>query len=143
MSASTRTAPAPSAAAPPDLNSAQAATQALAVFFRIAARWGLNAAEKQVLLGASRTVFYRWQAGQVTSGLDAATAERLSYLFRIYAALQVLLPVPERADAWLRLPNTSPLFGGSTALARLLAGRVGDLKDVADFLDAQRGGDFA
>ncbi len=127
----------------PDLASAEAATQALAVFFRIAAAWGLSAPEKQTLLGASRTVFYRWQAGQVSAALDAATAERLSYLFRIYAALQVLLPVPERADAWLRQPNTSPLFGGGSALARLLGGRVGDLKEVADFLDAQRGGDFA
>lgn len=133
----------PPAVATPDLASPQAAAQGLAVFFRIAARWGLNAAEKQALLGVSRTVFYRWQAGQVQAGLDAATAERLSYLLRIYAALQVLLPVPERADSWLRLPNTSPLFGGGTALARLLGGRVGDLKDVADFLDARRGGDFA
>jgi hypothetical protein len=131
------------ASAPVDLGSPQTAAQALAVFFRLAKRWGLSAAEKQTLLGVSRTAFFRWQAGQVTAGLDAATAERLSYLFRIYAALQVLLPVPERADAWLRLPNSSPLFGGDTALARLLGGRLGDLKEVADFLDAQRGGDFA
>ena len=126
-----------------DLQSSQTAAKALAVFFRIADRWGLGAAEKQALLGVSRTVFYRWQAGNVTAPLDAATAERLSYVFRIYAALQVLLPVPERADAWLKLPNASPLFGGGTALSRMLGGRVGDLKDVADFLDAQRGGDFA
>lgn len=125
-----------------DLASPETATKALAVFFRMAERWGLGAAEKQALLGVSRSVFYRWQAGQVASGLDPTTAERLSYLFRIYAALQVLLPVRERADAWLRLPNSAPLFGGGTALDRLLAGRVGDLKDVADFLDAQRGGDF-
>jgi hypothetical protein len=127
----------------PDPHSADTAAKALAVFFRIAERWGLNAAEKQALLGASRTVFYRWQAGQVNTGLDAATAERLSYLFRIHAALQVLLPVPERADAWVRTANSAPLFGGGTALAHMLAGRIGDLKDVADFLDARRGGDFA
>ena len=126
-----------------DLQSSQTAAKALAVFFRIADRWGLGAVEKQTLLGVSRTVFYRWQAGNVTAPLDAATAERLSYVFRIYAALQVLLPVRERADAWLRLPNASPLFGGGTALSRMLGGRVGDLKDVADFLDARRGGDFA
>ncbi|MBL8328225.1 MAG: DUF2384 domain-containing protein [Rubrivivax sp.] len=126
-----------------DLRSPQTAAQALAVFFRIADRWGLSATERQALLGVSRTVFYRWQAGQINAALDAATAERLSYLFRIYGALQVLLPIDERADAWIRQPNSSPLFGGSTALARMLAGRIGDLKDVADFLDAQRGGDFA
>jgi hypothetical protein len=126
-----------------DLQSPKTAAAALAVYFRIVERWGLNPLEKQTLLGASRTVFYRWQAGKVTAALDAATAERLSYVFRIYAALQVLLPVRERADSWLKLPNTSALFGGSTALAHMLGGKVGDLKDVADYLDAQRGGDFA
>jgi hypothetical protein len=126
-----------------DLRSAQTAAQALAVFFRMSDRWGLATAEKQALLGVSRSVFFRWQAGEVRSALDSATAERLSYLFRIYAALQVLLPVPERAHAWLQLPNAAPLFGGGTALQHLLGGRVGDLKDVADYLDARRGGDFA
>lgn len=126
-----------------DLQSAATANKALAVFFRIAEHWGLSPGERQVLLGCSRSALYRWQAGQASAGLDAATAERLSYLFRIYGALHELLPVPERADAWLRQPNSAPLFGGGTALQRLLAGQVGDLKDVADFLDAQRGGDFA
>ncbi len=131
------------AAAPADLRSPATAAKALAVFFRIAERWGLGAAQRQALLGVSRSVFYRWQSGAVSAALDAATAERLSYVFRIHAALQVLLPVRERADAWLRLPNSAPLFGGGTALDRMLGGRIGDLKEVADFLDAQRGGDFA
>ena len=126
-----------------DLSSPQTAAQALAVFFRIAERWGLGPVERQTLLGVSRTVYYRWQAGHVQAALDATTAERLSYIFRIFGALQVLLPIAERADAWIRQTNSAPLFGGGTALARMLGGRVGDLKDVADFLDAQRGGDFA
>jgi Protein of unknown function (DUF2384) len=127
----------------PDVATANTAAKALAVFFRIADRWRLTGPQKQAVLGASRTVFFRWQAGKVSSGLDAATAERLSYVFRIYAALQILLPIRERADGWLQLPNTSPLFGGTSALSRMLGGKVGDLKDVADYLDAQRGGDFA
>jgi hypothetical protein len=131
------------AAGQADLRTSDTSAKALAVFFRIADLWGLNPSEKQTLLGASRSVFYRWQAGKVTTPLDPATLERLSYVFRIHAALKVLLPIPERAYAWPRQPNTSPLFGGSTALAHMLGGRVGDLKDVADFLDAQRGGDFA
>lgn len=128
---------------PADLRTVETAAAALAVFFRMANRWGLDASQKQTLLGTSRTVYYRWQAAEVHAPLDAATAERLSYVFRIYAALQVLLPVRERADAWLQAPNNAALFGGGTALARMLGGQVGDLKEVADFLDAQRGGDFA
>ena len=38
--------------------------------------------------------------------------------------------------------NTAPLFGGANALTRILAGEVGDPKDVADNLDAQRSGEF-
>jgi Protein of unknown function (DUF2384) len=66
--------------------------------------------------------------------------ERLSYLFGIYAALQILLPVPERANAWIRKPNTAPFLGGQSALDRMLGGQVGDLFAVRQYLDAERGG---
>jgi len=126
-----------------DVHAPDTAARVLAVFFRIAERWGLTAAEQQRLLGVGKTTLFAWRAGRIRSGLDAAVLERLSYLFRIHAALQILLPVPERADAWLRLPNAAPLFGGGSALQRLLGGQVGDLMRVADYLDAARGGDFA
>ena len=66
--------------------------------------------------------------------------ERLSYLFGIYAALQILLPVGERADEWVRKPNAAPVFGGRSALERMLGGQVADLYVVRHYLDAQRGG---
>ena len=72
--------------------------------------------------------------------LDRHVLERLSYLFGIYAALQILLPVRERANEWLRKPNAAPLFGGASALSRLLGGQVADLYVVRQYLDAQRGG---
>jgi hypothetical protein len=121
----------------------ETAARVLAVFFRIAERWGLTAVEQQRLLGVGKTTLFAWKAGRIRAGLDPAVLERLSYLFRIHAALQILLPVPERADAWLRQPNRAPLFGGATALDRMLGGQVGDLMRVADYLDAARGGDFA
>jgi hypothetical protein len=127
---------------PVSVDSLETAKQVLAVFFRLADRWGLSSAEQQRLLGVGKTTLFAWKAGRVRAGLDAAVLERLSYLFRIHAALQILLPVPERAVAWLRQPNTAPLFGGGTALQRMLGGQVGDLMRVADHLDAARGGDF-
>ena len=51
-----------------------------------------------------------------------------------------LFPVGERADAWIRKPNAAPLFGGESALARMLGGRVADLFQVRQYLDAVRGG---
>ncbi|MBT9458671.1 MAG: DUF2384 domain-containing protein [Burkholderiaceae bacterium] len=124
----------------PDIYSAPAAQAALRTFFKIAKAWGLSNEEQQCLLGCGRTTFYDWKAGRIRTGLDAATLERLSHLFGIYSGLQILLPIPERADAWVRKPNTAPLFGGRPALERMLAGQVSDLFVVRQYLDAQRGG---
>ena len=132
-----------SATAPLDLSARDTAEQVLAVFFRIATEWGLSPQEEQTLLGVGKTTLFAWRSGRVRSGLEPVVLERLSYLLRIYAALEILLPGPGRPKAWLRQPNTAPLFGGASALARLLGGQVGDLLVVAQYLDAQRGGDFA
>lgn len=131
--------PAPQSAAP-DLSSAQAAAAALRTFFNIAAAWDLSNDEQQRLLGCGRSSFFDWKAGRVRRGLDAHTLERLSHLFSIYASLQILLPIPERANAWIRRANSAPLFGGGTALQRMLGGQVADLFVVRQYLDAQRGG---
>lgn len=124
----------------PTLDSPEAASAALRTFFNISKAWVLTAAEEQRLLGVQRSTIYAWRAGDFPVRLDADTLERLSYIFGIYSALQVLFPVPERADAWIRKPNSAPLFGGDSALARMLGGQVGDLFEVRRYLDAVRGG---
>jgi hypothetical protein len=63
----------------------------------------------------------------------------LSYLLGIYKALQLLFKEPAAADAWLRRPNDAPLFGGRSALDRMLSGQVSDLFLVRQYLDAERG----
>lgn len=122
-----------------DLGSPSAAAAALRTFWRLAEAWSLSAPEQMTLLGVGRTTLYQWKQGKFAA-LDRHVLERLSYLFGIYAALQILLPVPERAAHWLRRPNTAPLFGGKSALDRMLGGQVGDLFVVRQYLDAQRGG---
>lgn len=125
--------------AAPDLGSAAAAAAALRTFFRLAERWQLTAPEQCALLGVARATLYQWKQGKAAA-LDRHHLERLSHLFGIYAALQILLPVQERADAWLRAANTAPLFAGGSALERMLGGQVADLFVVRQYLDAQRGG---
>jgi hypothetical protein len=122
-----------------DLHSAEAAAAALRTFWRLAEAWQLSVQEQATLLGVGRTTLYQWKRG-VLGPLDRHVLERLSYLFGIYAALQILLPVRERADEWLRKPNAAPLFGGRPALERMLGGQVADLFVVRQYLDAQRGG---
>jgi len=124
---------------PVALNTYQAAEAALRTFWRLAEAWKLNTAEQMTLLGVARTTLYQWKQGKV-GPLDKHVLERLSYLFGIYSALQILLPVPERANEWLRKPNTAPFLGGRSALDRMLGGQVADLFVVRQYLDAERGG---
>lgn len=126
--------------AKPDVDARKVSSPALRTFFRIAEAWKLSNKEQMALLGSPpRSTFFRWkQAEDVV--LPADTLERISYVFGIYSALQVLLPKAEAADAWVRRPNTAPIFGGRSALERMLSGQVGDLYLVRQYLDAQRGG---
>jgi hypothetical protein len=129
----------PTAALPsPEL--AAMAPGALRTFFRIADAWALSAAEARALLGAPpASTFFKWKAGQVGQvGRDVL--ERVSYVLGIYKALQLLLPAPAAADAWVRQPNAAPPFHGQTALERMLSGNVVDLFVVRQYLDAERGG---
>lgn len=113
---------------------------ALRTFFRIADAWQLSGDEARTLLGSPpRSTFYAWKkAGQ--GQLDRDTLERVSYVLGIYKALQILLPDPVAADAWVRKPNTAPLFAGQPALQRMLSGNVADLYVVRQYLDGWRGG---
>lgn len=122
-----------------NLASAEAAAAALRTFWRLAEAWKLTPAEQATLLGVGRSALYQWKQGKA-GPLDRHVLERLSYLFGIYAALQLLLPEPQRADEWVRRPNSAPIFGGRSALARMLGGQVADLYVVRQYLDAQRGG---
>jgi len=122
-----------------DLGTPAAAQAALRTFWRLAEAWKLDVHEQTTLLGVGRTTLYQWKAGKVVA-LDRHVLERLSYLFGIYAALQILVPAKERADGWVREPNTAPLFGGRSALDRMMGGQVADLYVVRHYLDAQRGG---
>ena len=122
------------------LSAKKVSAPTLRTFFRIARVWDIGVKEQMTLLGnPPRSTFYHWKQGKNVT-LPRDTLERISYVFGIYSALQVLLPRPDAADTWIRKPNTAPLFGGRSALERMLSGQVGDLYLVRQYLDAQRGG---
>jgi hypothetical protein len=127
--------------APPKPSSRELSAAGLRAFFNIARDWGLSTDEQMVLLGApGRSTFFKWKAASETADLKRDTLERLSYLLGIYKALQILLPAAAAADAWVKKPNSAPLFGGRSALDRMLGGNVADLVAVRQYLDARRGG---
>lgn len=109
-------------------------------FLRISALWGLDTAEQMAILGLrSRSTFFKWKRDQ-KARLDRDQLERISHLLGIYKALQILLPDPAAADAWVKRPNQAPLFQGRPALEVMTRGGILDLFAVRRYLDAQRGG---
>lgn len=113
---------------------------ALRAFFRISEQWQLSAAEQMTLLGlTARSTFFSWKRNPEVE-LPKDTLERISYILGIFRALEILLPKPDAADAWIKRPNAAPTFGGLSALQRMLSGQVADLYVVRRYLDAQRGG---
>ena len=113
---------------------------ALRTFFRIAEFWNLSVEEQMTLLGlTARSTFFNWKKDRNTV-LPKDILERISYILGVYKALHLLLPDEKAADEWVRRPNTAPLFGGRSALDRMLSGQVADLFVVRQYLDAQRSG---
>ncbi|WP_409518781.1 antitoxin Xre/MbcA/ParS toxin-binding domain-containing protein [Paraburkholderia sp. LEh10] len=113
----------------------------LRAFFKIASAWDLSTEEQIILLGSpGRSTLFNWKQKPQTARLGRDTLERLSLLLGIYKALQILLPQPAAADAWIKRPNSAPPFGGRRALDRMLAGNISDLVAVRQYLDAMRGG---
>jgi hypothetical protein len=115
-------------------------TAAVRAFLRIMDAWKVQDDQARVLLGSpSRTTFHNWKCGRVPA-LGPDVLERISYILGIYKDLQVLIPHPESADAWVRKPNRQ--FCGRAALERMLGGKVADLYEVRRYLDAARGSDL-
>ena len=110
---------------------------ALHGFFGVAEAWDLTIEEQLRLLAIdSRPTLARWRRGQIKT-LNLQTLERISYVLGIYHGINTLLPIPGRARGWMRHPNRAPLFGGQSALDRMLSGRVDDLSAVRRYVDSQ------
>ena len=113
---------------------------ALRTFFRVADAWGLSVAEQRALLGwPAASTFHKYKGGDYgTLAFDTLT--RISLVLGIYKALQVLYPEASLADAWIKLPNTNPIFGGRPARTLMVEGGIDGLLQVRRLLDARRGG---
>jgi hypothetical protein len=135
---------APAAPAAPEIEAQRMAAAGLRAFARIGEAWGLSIDEQLRLLGQPpRSTFFAWRKHPAKAALSRDTLERLSNLLGIYKSLQILLPEPAAADAWVRQPNSAAPFGGGSALDRMLAGNVSDLNLVRRYLDGVRGGGWS
>lgn len=120
-----------------DLTTPESGATGLSVFFNLAREWHLTEEEQAVLLGVECNQLNQWREQPAVS-LETDTIDRLSYLFGIYKALQILFPSAEDGALWLHAPNDAPLFQGKSALDRMSSGQVSDLRVVRQYLDGHR-----
>lgn len=109
----------------------------LRVFEGIAGAWSLEEGEKVEMLGLNTVAELQ---GLRTAALDEVPMgiiERVVILLDIFKATNILLPQPNRADAWIRRPNRAPLFAGQSALEVMLARGLEGLREVRAYLQAQ------
>ena len=98
-------------------------------FLRIAQKWG----------GISSGSFYGLKKAPARRTLDQDVLTRISLLIGIFKALNILYS--ERlADAWMTLPNSNPMFRGTTPLQYILRLGQPGMMEVRQMLDARRGG---
>lgn len=122
---------------------AEAAQKALAAALAIARAWQLSPRQQEVLLGLKHTTDDVPQDECSGPRLSPEALARVHYVLTIDAALHVLLPSPERANAWVQRPNLAAQFNGEPALSRMLTGRLDDLRAVAAHLQSMISGDFS
>jgi hypothetical protein len=112
----------------------------LRTFVNIAHLWNLGIEEQMALLGISeRSIFDDWTAraqshSPVTIPLEVI--ERIGCVLSIYGSL-VSLSLEECSGDWLRAPNSSSTFNGSSALEMMTSGDINDLRNVVRYLLGQ------
>lgn len=114
-------------------------TSALKAFFNIAKCWRLRDEDAMRLLGGVASSTYYAMKKSLRRSLDADTMLRISYLVGIFKALNILHS-KTLADRWITLPNSNPVFRGTTPLEYMIRGGIPAIQLVRRLLDARRGG---
>jgi len=86
--------------------------------------------------------YLNWKTYPEDASLTRDTLERISYVLGIYKSLQLLISDHASSDSWIRKPNKATIFGGGSALERMLTGNVSDLYVVRKFLDVLKNGEI-
>jgi uncharacterized protein (DUF2384 family) len=113
---------------------------AIRAFRDIAAHWGLAPLEQRILLGiVPQSTYTKYMREPKSATLSYDTLQRISHLYGIFKAINVLLPDERLADAWIAQPNDHPLFKGASPKDVMLDGTLESIAAVRTYLDAERG----
>jgi len=125
---------------PVDLSSrevrAELSPPGIRAFFKIMERWKVRDEDARALLGGMSNGAYYALKKNPNRVLDQDRLTRISFLLGIYEALNIVHSEP-LADAWPTLPNSNPIFRGSTPLAFMVRGGIPAFDLVRRLLEAR------
>ena len=111
------------------------APPAIRVFLGISAAWHMSFREEMRLLGVPRPVWSGLARGN-RPVLPIKTLRRIAFIARVFEAINMLFPA-ERADAWMRAPNSALGFGGRSALDLMVGAGPAGVTAVRLYLQGQ------
>jgi hypothetical protein len=120
-------------------NRARLAPAAVRGLLRVASHWKLRDEDTRDLLGGMSSGSFYAMKSRGSKNLDEDELTRISLLIGIYKALNILYS-PRLANAWMKLPNANPMFGGDSPLTYIRRGGIPALLRIRQLLDARRGG---
>lgn len=98
--------------------------------------WSLNTTEQAALLGLEGPEHLGELRAAALLSVPTQVIERIAILLDIFKALNILLPLPDAADGWIRKPNRAPLFAGQPALQLMLNKGLPGLREVRAYLQS-------
>lgn len=121
-----------------DIDARDVARVAATAWTRVADIWQLDNASAAALVGVSLRTWARMKKPDWSGRLNQDQLLRVSALVGLYKALHLYFS-DELADHWPTLPNTGPLFVGSSPVDTMLTGGLPRVLDVRNYVDALRG----
>jgi uncharacterized protein (DUF2384 family) len=112
---------------------------ALRAFVNVMDRWDVRDEDARELLGGISNGTLHAIKRREKKLLNADELLRVSYLVGIFKALNILYSTA-LADAWMRRPNSNPIFGGEPPLDYVRKGGIPALQTLRRLLDSRRGG---
>lgn len=123
-----------------DFSRGPAGNAVLRVFDGLARRWALTNVEEVVLLGLQSPTDLAGLRSMDVGEVPAEVVERVAILVDIFTAINTLLPVPARADSWMRAHNKAAAFGGNSALTVMGRDGLEGMRRVRAYLQAEVAG---
>lgn len=97
--------------------------------------WKMSVTKEARLLALPRPVWSKCIRG-VPVAIPSKALKRIAFSARIFEAINMLLP-PDRADAWMRKPNSAAAFKGRSALDLMLGDGQAGIDAVLQHLLAE------